>query len=106
MAAFAVTTAKGPSWEAGRDNREQQGWDQHAAFMDRLVQNGIIVLGGPISSDSDGDVALLVVEADDEQHLRSIFSEDPWATNRVLRLKHVRRWTIWLDGRRQGSAPQ
>jgi uncharacterized protein YciI len=103
MSVFAVTTAKGSNWDCARGIREQQAWDKHAAFADGLVDRGIIVLGGPISSDSDDDVALLVVNAADEQEVRSIFIEDPWATNMVLRIKHVRPWTLWLDSRRSES---
>jgi uncharacterized protein YciI len=45
------------------------------------------------------DVALLAVEAADEEELRSNFGEDPWAMSGVLRVKEVRAWTLWLDGR-------
>ncbi len=99
MAMFAVTTAKGPAWDPARGVRDQEGWDQHASYADRLVDEGVIVLGGPISSPSDEDVGLLAVEASDESELRSIFAGDPWATNQVLRLRKVQAWTIWLDGR-------
>lgn len=99
MAVFAVTTAKGLSWDHTSGIREQQGWDRHARFADGLVGRGVIVLGGPIGSDSDEDVALLVVESPDEEALRSTFGEDPWAVDGILRIKEVRPWTIWLDGR-------
>lgn len=99
MAVFAVTTAKGTNWDRSRGIREQPFWDQHAAFSDELVERGVIILGGPIGSDNDDDVALLAVEADDENALRSIFSADPWTKHRVFRLKEVRSWTLWLDGR-------
>jgi hypothetical protein len=55
MAVFAVTTAKGSSWDVGRPIREQQAWDEHGAFADRLVEQGVIILGGPISSDSEDE---------------------------------------------------
>jgi hypothetical protein len=79
--------------------REQPAWDEHAQFFDQLVERGVVILGGPISSNSDEEVALLAVEAADEEELRSTFGEDPWATSGVLRIKEVRAWTIWLDGR-------
>ena len=100
MAVFAVTTAKGPNWDRARGIREQQAWDEHAAFADSLVDRGVVILGGPISSDSDEDVGLLVVNAADDQEVQSIFSNDPWATNLVLRVKAVRPWSLWLDSRR------
>jgi len=99
MAVFAVTTAKGPRWKPTRGIREQDGWDEHAAFFDRLVGEGVVILGGPIASSSGEDVALLAVEAADERNLRATFGADPWAANQVLRIKDVRAWTLWLDGR-------
>lgn len=96
---FAVTTAKGPRWLHDRWNRDQPGWDEHAQFFDGLVEQGVVILGGPIRSNSDDEVALLAMEAADEQDLRSILAEDPWAISGVLRIKEVQAWTIWLDGR-------
>ena len=102
MAMFAVTTAKGSSWMHDRGIRDQPGWEEHAQFMDRLVERGVVILGGPIASDDKGEVALLAVEATDEKELRSVFAEDPWAASGVLRVKDVRAWTIWLGGPRKG----
>lgn len=99
MAMFAVVTQKGPNWMHDRGNREQPAWDEHAHFFDQLVERGVIVLGGPISSNSDDEVALLAVEAADEHELRSTFAQDPWAMSAILRIKEIRTWTIWLDGR-------
>jgi uncharacterized protein YciI len=96
---FVVTTAKGSKWLHDHEVRDQPAWGEHAQFFDGLVERGVIVLGGPISSNDDDDVALLVAEAGDEEELRSILGEDPWATTEVLRLKDVRFWTLWLDGR-------
>jgi hypothetical protein len=38
MPVFAVRTAKGPSWDYARGNREQAFWDEHAAFADRHLR--------------------------------------------------------------------
>ena len=99
MAMFAVVTQKGPNWMFDRGIREQPAWDEHAQFFDQLVARGVVVLGGPISSNNDDEVALLAVEAADEQELRSTFGQDPAAASGVLNVKDVRAWTIWLDGR-------
>jgi uncharacterized protein YciI len=99
MAMFAVTTAKGPTWMHDSGIRDQPAWEEHARFFDRLVERGVVVLGGPIASDSEDEVALLAVAATDEKELRAIFGEDPWAMSGTLRIKDVRAWTLWLDGR-------
>ena len=87
MPVFAVTTAKSSNWDHARSIREQPFWDQHAAFADTLADRGVIILGGPVASDEDDDIALLAVEAPDEQALRSIFYADPWTTHDVFRIK-------------------
>jgi hypothetical protein len=99
MPVFAVRTARGARWDDAHGIREQAYWDEHAAFADGLVQAGVIVFGGPIASDDPDDIALLAVEAADELAVRAAFAPDPWTTHEIFRLKDVRRWTIWLDGR-------
>ena len=99
MPVFAVTTAKGVNWDHARGIRGQPFWDEHAAFADRLVDSGVIIVGGPIDSQNDDDIALLAVETADEAAVRSIFGADPWTVHRVFRIKDIRLWTLWLDGR-------
>jgi len=93
---YLVTRAKGPAWDHSRRRREQSGWDEHAAFMDELVDDGFVVLGGPIG---DGERVLLVVEATDEREVRARFAVDPWLPMGILRIATIEPWTIWLDGR-------
>jgi uncharacterized protein YciI len=82
--------------------REQDGWDEHARFMDGLVDAGFILLGGPLEGDRD---TLHIVEADSETAIRERFAEDPWAQNEMLRPISIERWTILLDGRRYPDTP-
>jgi hypothetical protein len=102
MAMFAVTTAKGQAWNPGVGVRDQRLFAEHARFMDDLVERGVVVLGGPIESDSPLDVALLAVEADTPEQIHALFADDPWIIEQLLMLGSVRAWTIWLDGRRRG----
>jgi len=91
---FLVEQAKGPEWDHSRRRREQPRWEEHAQFMDRLVEHGLIVLGGPIG-DGDGDNTLLIFEADSEEKVRTRLGEDPWADT-VLSIVSIRPWQIWL----------
>jgi len=76
--------------------REQDGWDEHAAFMDGLVDDGKIVLGGPLE---DERYTMHVVAAESESAVRELFTTDPWWTNGMLSPVAIERWTILLDGR-------
>ena len=62
MAMFLVVLRQsGPEFDRSRPLEEQSRWSEHAAFMDALVDDGFIVLGGPLAD--DGRVAH-AVEAD------------------------------------------
>jgi hypothetical protein len=96
VATFAVTMAHGPRWDAGRGIRAQDGFPEHAAFMDALVEDGFVILGGPLDG---GRAALLAVEAADEAQIRARLTADPWAPH-LLQVGSVQRWELWLDSRR------
>jgi hypothetical protein len=51
--------------------------------MDGLVNDGFIILGGPVG---DGEETLHVVEASDEDEIRTRLAADPWAEARLLRI--------------------
>ena len=96
MALFVLTMMNGPEYDRSRPRREQRGWDEHAAFMDKLLAEGFVVLGGPIG---DGEKVMLVVEAADEKEVRRRLGPDPWAPMGVLVIGSTQPWTIWLDSR-------
>jgi uncharacterized protein YciI len=95
---FVVIHAKGPSWDPVKLRREQAEWDEHAEFMDKLTTEGFIVLGGPLG-EGDGDDAMLVINAPDEETVISRLSEDPWKGSEILVVKAIQRWTIFLEAK-------
>jgi uncharacterized protein YciI len=76
--------------------REQDGWDEHARFMDDLVADGFILLGGPLDG---GREVLHVVAAAGEAEIHERLAADPWTPNGMLTTTSVERWTVLLDGR-------
>jgi hypothetical protein len=53
MDLYAVRERRGGPWDWNRGLREQAGFDEHARFMDDLVESGFVVLGGPLEGDRD-----------------------------------------------------
>lgn len=102
MANFAVRLVHGPGWDSSRHIRDQDGWDEHAAFMDGLVDDGFLILGGPVG---DGAQTLHAVEAPDENDVRTRLAGDPWASAGLLRIGGIEPWALWLDGRKGNPAP-
>ena len=93
---LVVLHRAGPEWDPSRPLEEQSGWDEHAAFMDGLVDDGFIALGGPLADEFRTAHA---VEAESEEAIRSRLAEDPWSGTHLL-VGSIDRWTIRLDGRR------
>lgn len=90
---YAVTEVPGAKWDHSRPRRQQDKWDEHAAFMDALVDDGFVVWGGPLGN---GDEVLLIVRAAGEAEIEARLAEDPWLPMEVLRIAKIERWQIWL----------
>jgi uncharacterized protein YciI len=90
-----VIRRSGPQWDPSRPLEEQSGWEEHAAFMDALVDEGFVVLGGPLS---DEDRVVHAVEAEDEDTVRATLARDPWHRSH-LNIETIDPWTIRLDAR-------
>ena len=92
---FLVYERHGGPWDWSKGMREQDLWDEHATFMDGLVDDGFVVLGGPL----DEKDVLLVVDSENEASIRERFATDPWIENDMLEITEIRPWTVLLEGR-------
>jgi uncharacterized protein YciI len=97
MATFlALVRRTGPEWDSSRPMEEQSDWDAHAEFMDGLVDDGFIVLGGPLA---DEERVAHVIEAESEQAVRATLARDPWSNTHLV-IDSIEPWTLRLDARR------
>lgn len=90
---FAVVRSRGPAWDHSRRLEEQPDWPAHAAFMEALVEEKFVALGGPLEGTPD---VLLVVRASDEAEISERLAADPWSRSRQLIVKHTNPWQIRL----------
>jgi hypothetical protein len=93
---LVVLRRSGPEYDHSRPLEEQLGWPEHAAYMDGLVDDGFIVLGGPLQDELRTAHA---VEADSQEAIRARLAEDPWSGTHLV-VDSIDRWMIRLDGRR------
>jgi uncharacterized protein YciI len=106
---FVVIREQGPGWDRSRAMREQDYWPDHVDFINRIVDEGRMLLGGPLSEvDQNGNSvdptepfgadrtyrALIVVEVDNERELTELLDDDPWSTHRVLDTQTIYRWEL------------
>lgn len=97
---FLVFRNPGPSWVPELPSRQQPLWDEHAVFMDRLFEQGRIVLGGPYA---DYSRVLLIVQAGTRAEASELFREDPWARRGILVESEIVEWSVFLDSRQSAG---
>lgn len=73
---------------------------EHADFMDTLVAEGLVVLGGPLEEASG---ALLIIHARNADDIRRRLVDDPWARLNLLRIASIVPWTLRLGSLWPGS---
>ncbi len=94
---FAVIRTRGDAWQPSLPLESQENWEGHAAFMNALERDGVVVLGGPLDGTPD---VLLVVRANTADEIVERLQGDPWTGLGLLRLSRITPWTLRL-----GSLP-
>jgi uncharacterized protein YciI len=94
MARWVVRVRRGGPWDWSKDMRQQNGWDDHAAYMDAIFDEGWLLLAGPLEGDHG---TMWVVEAETEDEIKSRMKEDPWSANGMLTPIKFERWDIVMD---------
>jgi len=90
-----VLRRAGPEYDPELELGDQSRFAEHAAYMDALVEDGHIVLGGLLPDLRTAHV----MEAGSEEEVRAIWARDPWYESHLI-LESVEPWDIRLDGRR------
>ena len=88
---FAVIRTRGPRWNDSQPMEAQEDWRPHADFMNALVAQGFMLLGGPLLGTRD---VLLIVRAADEQQVETRLAADCWTVKDLLRTRQISPW--WL----------
>jgi uncharacterized protein YciI len=94
---FVAISSAGANRDLSKGTREQPLWDEHAAFIDKLVDGGFILMGGPLVDEGG---SLLIFNAEDETEVREKLKNDPWSEHGILKLESVKRWQIFIDERK------
>jgi uncharacterized protein YciI len=91
---FAVINERGPNWDDNKPMEEHADWRAHAEFVNELVADGFIVLGGPLVGTRD---VLLIVRAESEAEIRNRLASDVWVVNGLLRQRQISPWWLRLS---------
>lgn len=90
---FAVITVRGPRWNDAQPMEGQEDWRAHAEFMNALVEEGFILLGGPLVGTRE---VLLIARADSEQAVEARLAPDIWRRKDLLRTRQIAPWRLRL----------
>ena len=94
MMFLVILRRSGPDYDHSKPLEQQSGWLDHAAFMDGLVDDGFIVLGGVLGDEVRTAHA---VEAGSEDEIRERLARDPWSGSHLV-VDSIDPWTIRLQG--------
>lgn len=94
---FLAISSAGPNRNFSKGIRDQAFWDEHATFIDRLVDDGFILMGGPLVDEGG---SLLIFNAESEAEVREKLKNDPWTRHGILKLESVKLWEIFIDQRK------
>ncbi|HEV8205237.1 MAG TPA: hypothetical protein VGR04_00940 [Acidimicrobiia bacterium] len=105
MSYFVVIRDAGPAWTHGKGAFEQPGVDEHAAFMNTLADDGILLFAGPLAgTEQDRIRALLVMNAKIESDIHDHLAADPWAQTQRLVTTSVEPWNLFVGADRLAAA--
>jgi len=90
---FAVLRSRGPAWQPSFPLEGQKAWDAHASFMDALVAEGWVALGGPLEETPD---VLLIMRGESPDEILQRLKNDPWTGMGLLIVKQISPWTVRL----------
>jgi uncharacterized protein YciI len=105
MSYFVVIRDAGPAWTHGKGAFEQPGVDEHAAFMNTLADDGILLFAGPLAgTEQDRIRALLIMNAKSESDIHDHLAADPWAQTQRLVTTSVEPWNLFVGADRLAAA--
>ena len=105
MSYFAVIREAGPAWEDAKGAFGQPAVDEHAAYMDALASEGLVVFAGPLAGSEHGRIrVLLIADADNETTVRDRLAGDPWQRASRIMTTSIEPWNLFVGTQRLAPA--
>jgi uncharacterized protein YciI len=94
MSLYSVIREAGPGYLDGGITAQPDVAD-HAAFMNALAAEGLILLAGPLAGSETGRLrALLIMSANGETEIHHRLEHDPWARSNRLVITSIEPWNV------------
>ena len=100
MSLYSVLREAGPGFRDGGIAAQPDVAD-HAAFMNALAEQGLVVCAGPLAGTETGRLrALLIMSADGEDEIRHRLNDDPWVRADRLVITSIEPWNVIVGAER------
>jgi len=100
MSYYAVIREAGPGWAHG-GIAAQPDVGAHAAFMNGLADEGIVLFAGPLAGSENARLrVLLIVDADHDDEIRNRLADDPWVRTNRLVITSIEPWNLMVGAER------
>ena len=90
---FVVIRTRGPRWNDSQLLEGQEDWRPHADYMNALVAEGFMLLGGPLAGTRD---VLLIARAGNEAEVEACLAADCWTVKNLLITRQITPWELRL----------
>ena len=106
MGYFVVIRDAGPGWTDPNGAFEQPGVNEHAAFMNALADEGVVLFAGPLGGSEAGRIrALVIIDAASEAVIHDRLAADPWTLAERLVTTSIEPWNLFVGAERLAAAP-
>lgn len=100
-----MTREAGPAWIDPKGIFEQLGVNDHAAFMNRLAEEGVVLFAGPLAGSEVGRVrALVIMDVDSDAEIPGLLADDPWTKSNHLVISRLEPWNVFVGADRLRAA--
>ena len=100
MSLYSVIREAGPGFLDGGIAAQPDVAD-HAAFMNALAEEGLILFAGPLAGTETSRLrALLIMSADGEDEIRHRLNDDPWVRTDRLVITSIESWNVIVGAER------
>ena len=105
MSYYAVTRNAGPAWTDGKGAFEQPDASDHAAFMNSLADEGLILFAGPLAGSEQGRIrVLLIADAPTEADVHRRLADDPWEVAQRVVTTTIEPWQLFVGAHQVSPA--
>lgn len=95
---FVLTHTPGPALAEGTSVFTHPDFGEHAAFLDRLAERGVLVAAGPIPGLPGAGMTVVRIGADDDLDIAALAAEDDQSVVRGLFEASVEEWEVRFTG--------